>query len=117
MIHIVVFGVMLPPVMCEVGTVKSEECICIFSGLEDGASVFLQTLTLNYRQCHNYGKKYMTLNHCRTLKFMFWCQIICKCFWNSLEQDMQLAEAIYFSHKILFPVEIHGYSCTLHICF
>jgi len=49
MIHIVVFGVMLHPVMCEVGTVRSEECICVFSGLEDGASMFLQTLTLNHQ--------------------------------------------------------------------
>jgi len=51
------------------------------------------------------------------LKFMFWCQIICKCFWNSLEQDMQLAEANYISREILLPVEIYGYSCTLHVCF
>jgi len=33
------------PVMCEV----SEECICVFSCAEDGARVFLQTLTLNYQ--------------------------------------------------------------------
>ena len=51
------------------------------------------------------------------LKFMFWCQSICRCLWNSLEQDTWLAEAIYFSHEVLFPVEIHGYSCTLHIWF
>jgi len=49
MIHIVVLRIMLPPVMCEVGTVKPEECVCVFSGPEDGASVFLQTLTLNYQ--------------------------------------------------------------------
>jgi len=55
MIHIVVFRVMIPPVMCEVGTVKSEECVCVFSGPEDGASVFLQTLTPTTSQCHNYG--------------------------------------------------------------
>jgi hypothetical protein len=67
-------------------------------------------------RCHNYGKQYMTIT-AENLKFMFWCQNICRCLWNSVEQDMWLAEAIYFSHKILFPVEIHGYCCTLHTMF
>jgi len=70
MIHIVVFGVMIPPVMCEVGTVKYEEYICVFSGPENGASVFLQTLTPTTSQCHNYGKKYMAIT-AEHLKYMF----------------------------------------------
>jgi hypothetical protein len=52
-------------------------------------------------QCHNYGKKYMTIT-AENLKVMFWCQIISKRFYNSLEQDMWLAEAIYFLTKCYF---------------
>jgi len=68
-------------------------------------------------QCHNYRKQYVTLNHCRKLEVHVLVPDYLQVPLESLEQDMWLAEAIYFPHRILFPVEIHGYSCTLHICF
>ena len=72
---------------------------------EDGASLFLKNSHAHLpASVITKGRTMWLFTTAETLKFMFWCQSICRYLWNDLQQDMWLAKAIYFSHKIFFSV-------------